>query len=205
MHMDVFVTYVVTAFLFSLSPGSGCVLSLSNGVQYGFRRALLAILGLQCGMALYLLLVGLGLGRVVTESPEIFSMIKWGGAAYLIWLGWRKWQSTPFVWQRYSRQRVSLWHLFWEGVVVNLTNPKTVVFLVALLPQFLNPSESYTHQMMVLAMITLVVDALVMVGYVLLAARLSRYATEPTMFAWVNRLFGALFMACGVLLAASRL
>ncbi len=49
MHMDVFVTYVVTAFLFSLSPGSGCVLSLSNGVQYGFRRALLAILGLQCG------------------------------------------------------------------------------------------------------------------------------------------------------------
>jgi homoserine/homoserine lactone efflux protein len=202
--MDVLIAYVMTAFLFSLSPGSGCVFSLSNGVQYGLRRSLLAILGLQCGMALHLLLVGVGLGAFVAESTRILVIIKWGGAAYLIWLGWQKWRSAPLMLSNDSIFVVSQRRLFLEGITINLTNPKTVIFLVALLPQFLRASENYSQQLMVLATVTLVVDGLVMLGYVLLATRMAKYATKITMFTWINRLFGGLFMACGALLALSR-
>ena len=100
---------------------------------------------------------------------------------------------------------VSRRRLFYQGIAVNLTNPKTMVFLVALLPQFLDPKGDYALQMMTLSSITLLMDGMVMVGYVLLASRLAKYSAKVTSMSWVNRLFGGLFMGCGLLLASSRL
>ena len=94
MDTHVWLAYVVTAIVFSLAPGSGTVNSISNGLSYGTRKSLGAIVGLQIGLAIHIALVGAGIGALVAQSATAFTVIKWVGAAYLVWLGIQKWRDT---------------------------------------------------------------------------------------------------------------
>ena len=203
MHWEVWFGYVVTALLFSLSPGSGAVNSISNGVRYGFQLSLLSILGLQLGLLIHLLLVACGLGAVISEYPALFSLVKWLGVVYLLWLGWCKWNDSHSFCCDDALYSVNKSRLIYQGVMVNLTNPKTIVFLVALFPQFIDPTASYVEQLIVLGATTLAIDAGVMVMYVGLAARFTYWLNSGKQVKRLNRLFGTLFVGCGILLALS--
>ena len=203
MHWDLWFGYVVTALLFSLSPGSGAVNSISNGIQYGFRLSLLSIFGLQLGLCFHLLLVSCGLGTLVFDYPTVFSLVKWLGVGYLLWLGWCKWHDSRSFHSQDTLYSANKYRLFFQGIMVNVTNPKTIVFLVALFPQFLDPTISYTEQLIVLSATTLFIDASVMVMYVALAAQCAPWLNSGKQVTRLNRLFGTLFVGCGILLALS--
>lgn len=204
MSIEVWLAYLATAVVFSLAPGSGTVNSISNGMVYGWRKSLASILGLQAGLAFHIMLVGVGLGAIVAKSATAFMLIKWVGVIYLVWLGVQKWREKATVDVTVSSTQVSAWQLFRQAVMVNLTNPKTIVFLVALFPQFLNPAEPQLLQLTVLGITTLVIDTIVMLFYVTLASKLTLYIRSAKVMGGLNRLFGSMFVGCGALLATAK-
>lgn len=204
MDYHVWFAYVVTAIVFSLAPGSGTVNSISNGLSYGTRKSLAAIAGLQLGLAIHIVLVGAGIGALVAQSALAFSVIKWVGVVYLIWLGIQKWRDTESVSAKAAHESRSAGQLLRSAVLINLTNPKSIVFLVALFPQFIDPAGDQFQQLMILGITTVVIDSLVMLGYTSLASQMGRYIRSDRVMGRINKVFGSMFVGCGALLAAAK-
>lgn len=205
MHLHIWITFLLASVVLSVSPGAGAVNTMSNALSHGVRRTLPAILGLQAGLAATIALVGLGLGAAVAASATAFTVIKWAGVAYLIWLGWKKWNgATHFaVAERHVAPPAAL-TLFGQATLVNLTNPKSIVFLVALFPQFIDPALAQGPQVLIMGTTLVLVDIVVMVGYATLAARLRPFVQDPRRMQVANRAFGGLFIGAGALLAGVR-
>ncbi|CEO37797.1 homoserine/homoserine lactone efflux protein [Photobacterium kishitanii] len=204
MSVEIWLAYVVAAIVFSFAPGSGTVNSISNGMVYGWRKSLASIVGLQLGMAVHIVLVGVGLGALVAQSALAFTVIKWVGVGYLVWLGIQKWREQSTLAIENVDKSVTSGCLFRRAVLVNLTNPKTIVFLVALFPQFINAAQPQLPQLLILGVTTLVIDACVMMFYVCLASRFTGYIRSATVMTRLNRIFGSMFIGCGALLALAR-
>lgn len=202
MTLHLWLGFLVAAILIAVTPGPGAVLSMSTGLRYGYWSALMAILGLQAAILTHLAIVALGLGALLTTSEWAFAVVKFIGAAYLLWLGLQKWRSPPIpVAADPLPQRSG--NLFRQGVLVNLTNPKAVVFIGALVPQFIDPEGGYLLQYAEIAATLCGTDIVVMSVYALAAARLGGWLHHPAMIRWQNRVFGGLFVTAGGLLAAS--
>ena len=124
------------------------------------------------------------------------------GAAYLIWLGIQKWWalSSPLNAEQMPERRTGL---FFRGLLVNLTNPKAIIFIGALVPQFIDPAREQVGQYLTIALTLCLTDMLVMSCYALAAAKLGRWLHDPATIRSQNRLFGGLFMSAGALLAVS--
>ncbi|CAM3137814.1 homoserine/homoserine lactone efflux protein [Vibrio neptunius] len=204
MDMHVWLAYVVTAIVFSLAPGSGTVNSISNGLSYGTRKSLSAIAGLQIGLTLHIILVGAGIGALVAQSATAFTVIKWVGAAYLVWLGIQKWRDKSGLATHTEGEALSGTKLMRNAVLINLTNPKSIVFLVALFPQFIDPAKDQLTQLAVLGVTTVVIDSIVMLGYTSLAAQMGRFIRSDKIMSKINKVFGSMFVGCGALLAAAK-
>ncbi|MFM2588315.1 homoserine/homoserine lactone efflux protein [Vibrio sp. TBV020] len=204
MDMHVWLAYVVTAIVFSLAPGSGTVNSISNGLSYGTKRSLSAIAGLQIGLAIHIMLVGAGIGALVAQSAFAFSVIKWVGAAYLIWLGIQKWRDRSSLATADTDTHLSSMNLMRNAILINLTNPKSIVFLVALFPQFIDPMKDQMTQLLVLGVTTVFIDSVVMLGYTSLASQMGRFIRSDKIMSKINKVFGSMFMGCGALLAAAK-
>ena len=204
MDMHVWLAYVVTAIVFSLAPGSGTVNSISNGLSYGTRKSIAAIAGLQVGLAIHIVLVGAGIGALVAQSATAFSVIKWIGVVYLIWLGIQKWRDSNGLNAATDVQELSAFTLMKKAVFINLTNPKSIVFLVALFPQFIDPAKEQLTQLVILGTTTVFIDSLVMLGYTSLASQMGRFIRSDRMMSRINKLFGSMFVGCGALLATAK-
>ncbi|NIY85280.1 homoserine/homoserine lactone efflux protein [Vibrio hepatarius] len=204
MDIHVWLAYLVTAVVFSLAPGSGTVNSISNGLSYGTRKSLAAIAGLQIGLSIHIILVGAGIGALVAQSALAFSIIKWVGAAYLVWLGIQKWRDRGSLSMASTDDSLSGLTLMKNAVLINLTNPKSIVFLVALFPQFIDPTQNQVTQLLVLGVTTVVIDAMVMLGYTSLASQMGRFIRSEQVMSKINKVFGSMFVGCGALLATAK-
>ena len=204
MTMQWWLAYLLTTSILSLSPGSGAINTMSTGISHGYRGAAASISGLQVGLAVHILLVGIGLGALFSQSVLAFEVLKWAGAAYLIWLGIQQWRSAGAIDLQAVAKAMPRRRLFKRAVLVNLTNPKSIVFLAALFPQFIIPHQPQAMQYLVLGVTTVVVDIIVMIGYATLAQRIAAWIKGPKPMKLLNRLFGGMFMAVGALLASAR-
>ena len=200
MDWHVWLAYFVASWVIAVSPGSGAVLAMSHGLAYGVRGASATVLGLQIGLAFILLVAGAGVGAVLVASAGAFMVVKLLGAAYLLWLGFKQWrapvtlddggaQAGPPVMR--LRQRVL------TGALTNATNPKGIVFMVAVLPQFIDPKRPLLLQLLILLVTTLAVDTVVMHGYALLASRLRALLRSARARRTQNRVFGGVLMGIG--------
>ena len=202
MDWHVWLAYFLAAWLIALSPGSGAVLSMSHGLQYGVRQTTATIVGLQIGLASILLVAGAGVGALLLASTTAFMVVKVLGAGYLIWLGVKQWRApvdgaasdaaAPSEPAGLSvRQRVL------RGALTNATNPKGIVFMVAVLPQFIDPNKPLALQLAILLVTTLAVDSVVMHGYAFLASRLRALLRSARARRTQNRVFGGVLMGMG--------
>jgi homoserine/homoserine lactone efflux protein len=125
----------------SLSPGAGAIASMSSGLQYGFWRGYWNALGLQLGLALQIAIVGAGVGAILTASATAFYAIKWFGVAYLVYLAIKQWRALPMDMSDDAAVRPigKPLALVFRGFLVNISNPKALVFMLAVLPQFIDP------------------------------------------------------------------
>lgn len=204
MTIEWWLTYLFTTCILSLSPGSGAINTMSTGISHGYRGAVASITGLQVGLTAHIVLVGVGLGALFSQSVLAFEILKWAGAAYLIWLGIQQWRSAGAIDLQAVAKAMPRRKLFKRAVLVNLTNPKSIVFLAALFPQFIIPHQPQAIQYLVLGVTTVVVDIIVMIGYATLAKRIAVWIKGPRQMQLLNRVFGGMFMAVGALLACAR-
>jgi homoserine/homoserine lactone efflux protein len=204
MELSTWLAFFLAAWAISLSPGAGAVAAMSAGLNHGFKHGYFMTLGLVLGIWTQIVVVGLGLGALIAASSFGFALVKWLGVAYLVWLGIQQWHApaTPMVSLGSADSPLVPRHtLVLRGWMVNAVNPKGTVFLLAVVPQFLDLSRSLGTQYLVIAATLGFTDLVVMAGYTLLAAKLLRMLKSPAHIRLMNRAFGGLFVAAGVLLA----
>ncbi len=201
MTLSTWLTFFVASWLISLSPGAGAISCLSAGMRYGFRRAIPNIFVLQVGAILLIVIVAAGLGAVLATSVVAFPAIKWFGVAYLLWLGIAQWRAEAKPLELDDAREMSGMQMFTRAVLINLSNPKGIVFMLAVLPQFIDPHAAQWPQYALCAATIFCTDAVVMSGYTLLASRVFASLREPHHIRWLNRTFGSLFVAAALLLA----
>lgn len=203
MALETFLAFLAASILISVSPGAGAVNTMSTGLRYGVKGALPAIMGLQLGYGIQVVLVGVGLGALLSQSQLAFELIKWFGVLYLVYLGYQKWTQPPLNMELEAGNAESRSKQFWQAGFVNLTNPKATVFLLALFPQFIDPNAvNHMLQYTVMGSTLIVVDIVVMIGYASLASGLSRWMKSEQHQKLQNRIFGGMFVAAAGLMAS---
>jgi homoserine/homoserine lactone efflux protein len=190
--------------LVSFTPGAGAINTMNNSLTSGFRRTIWGILGQQAALVIHVVIVALGVGVLVASSPLAFNLIRYTGAAYLVYLGIRQFLSKPVENQDDDAALANepAGAMFKRGFWVNLLNPKAIVFFLAFMPQFIHPEQPLLPQYVVLTATVVVIDILVMWFFFALAARsFQRFTRNARGQTVLSRIFGLLFVAVGILLA----
>jgi homoserine/homoserine lactone efflux protein len=141
MSLELWLTFALACVIFSIAPGAGMVTTISNSIYGGLKTAVKNILGLQIALLTHILIVSAGLGALLAASALAFTILKYLGAAYLLYLGFSKFFSRegPVNAEHELVSNASNKNLIWKGFAANMMNPKSIVFLAAFLPPSLNP------------------------------------------------------------------
>ncbi len=206
MAFSTWLALFAASWAISVSPGAGAVAAMNAGLTHGFRRGYITTIGLILGIMTQLVLVSVGLGALVAGSSLAFEVVKWFGVAYLIWLGVAQWRAplSPMKTESVhamSAVRESVKRMIVKGWLINAANPKGTVFLLAVVPQFLNLAEPLWLQYVIIGLTLAFTDLVVMAGYTALAARILKYLKSPRHVQILNRFFGSLFVLAGISLS----
>jgi homoserine/homoserine lactone efflux protein len=203
MSFATWITFVIAGIVIAISPGSGAVLSMSHGLAYGVKKASATVLGLQLGLILVLLVAGAGVGSLLLASELAFTIVKIVGALYLIWLGigqWRAKGAGPGVSTAGMAAHPPFGRRVLTGFLTNATNPKGIIFMVAVLPQFISKEAPVLPQLAILGVTMVAIDTSVMHGYAFLASSMQRFFRDARAVKIQNRVFGSVLIIVGALL-----
>ena len=205
MTFATWLTFFIASILLCFSPGPGALSSMSAGMKYGWKRGMWNCLGMQTSIMLNSTIIALGLGAILMTSNTAFEVMKWGGALYLMWLGIQKFREQPVPFEEIAARTefkdTTTKGIFLQGFLVSQTNPKGLIFLLAVLPQFVNPAQPAAMQYFILTMTLVAVDIVAMGCYTAFAARVLTMLKDPNHIRWTNRGIGSLFVAAGGALA----
>ncbi|KTC17158.1 threonine transporter RhtB [Pseudomonas marginalis ICMP 9505] len=204
MALDTWLAFFLASWIISLSPGAGAIASMSSGLQYGFLRGYWNAIGLQLGLAMQIAVVAGGLGAILAASSTAFYVIKWFGVAYLVYLAIKQWRALPMDMSDSAAVRPigKPLAMMFRGFLVNASNPKALVFMLAVLPQFVNPQAPLLSQYLMLGATMICVDMIVMAGYTGLASKVLRLLRTPKQQRRMNRTFAGLFVGAAGFLAS---
>ena len=203
MTLATWITFVIAGSLIAISPGSGAVMAMSHGLAYGIRKASATVLGLQIGLLLVFVIAGAGVGSLLLASELAFSVVKTVGALYLIWCGVSQWRARaqPATLEAAALiAHPSFGRRVLTGFLTNATNPKGIIFMVAVLPQFISQQAALLPQLLILGATMVTIDCLVMHGYAWLAASMQRYFRDERAVKKQNRFFGGVLVLVGAAL-----
>ena len=203
MSLETWLAFFAACWVISLSPGAGAIASMSSGLQYGFWRGYWNALGLQLALVVQIGIVAAGLGAVLATSALAFTLIKWFGVAYLVYLGIKQWRALPADLSDDATIRPvgKPLSLIGRGFLVNISNPKALVFMLAILPQFIDPLLPLMPQYLIIGVTMVSVDLTVMAGYTGLASKVLRALKTPRQQRRMNRTFAGLFVGAAAFLA----
>ena len=203
MSFQVWFAFMLACWAISVSPGAGAIASMSSGLNYGFRHGYWNALGLQIALLIQILIVAAGVGVLFATTPLAFQIVKWFGVAYLMYLAYQQWTAPIKVIQiEHEQKNKSALTLVFHGFVVNMSNPKAIVFLLAVLPQFLDLSRPQAPQYSIMAITMVTIDLIVMAGYTGLASKVLRLLRSPRQQKYLNRGFAVMFSCAALLLSA---
>ena len=159
MSFEIWLTYLATLLAFMITPGPSHLLMLSNSMAHGFKPALATAAGDLTANALQMLAAGLGLAAILVASQHALEIIKWLGVGYLLWMGIRMWRQADYAKSDMGAARSASRRALWsQGFFTSAANPKAVVFFAALFPQFIDPSQPFAPQFVLLSVTYLFVD-----------------------------------------------
>ena len=198
MAPELWLAYLLVSFLFAITPGPAVLLTAGQAISRGFFAGFAVVLGTQLGNLVYFALSAAGIGAILMTSQTAFTIVKYAGAAYLIWLGVRTIRHAPRALNP-SSERVPLWqHPFMQGLVNQLANPKSILFWGALFPQFVDYGAGHlVLQFAILAATGVAADIIVLSTYALVAARGGRFLAAGPAAVWRERIAGAALMVVG--------
>jgi homoserine/homoserine lactone efflux protein len=205
MSFEVWLTFFAASWLISLSPGPGAVYAMSCGMNHGFWRGYAGTVGLIGGLLTLLAFVSVGLGALLAASVTAFQLVKWCGVAYLVYIGVQQWRSAARrIEGPGAKARLPARTLVARGWALNATNPKGALFMLAVVPQFVDPTAPLAPQYLLIAATLAFTDVVVMAGYTMFAAKVLAALRDPRHLVALNRLFGGLFVGAALLLATWR-
>ncbi|MEE9325887.1 MAG: LysE family translocator [Cocleimonas sp.] len=202
MEFFTWLLFIAVAFVATISPGPAILLSLSNSIRFGMRKVMLSSFGNICGLFILSCAAIFGLGAILKTSTTLFLMIKLLGAAYLIYLGVRQWRSKTNFFAGSERhlnvKGKSNKQIFSEGFLIAITNPKAILFFIALFPQFINTQLVLVPQFLIMTLTFMVLSFLSLVAYGLLASKAKGWFSTGQRSKWFNRVLGGIFTLIGV-------
>ena len=205
MSLNSWLFFSGTETLLCLTPGPAVLFVLSYGLARGGRASLWANAGILAGNAFYFGLSAVGLGAVLLASHEVFTIIKYLGAAYLVYVGVRTILGAGLALQvdGVARATTEDWRTLTRGFALQAANPKALIFFVALLPQFIDANRAVAPQVLILGVTSVIIEFFVLAAYGYLAARAATIAREPRFVAVTNRVSGSMLVAAGAGIALS--
>ena len=206
MELTVWLGLLASALFISISPGPGAIFSISQGTQYGFKRAMFSVAGLQLGLVSQILFLLFGLGVLINQFPSVFIVIKILGMLYLIVLGILQWlKKIEQIDTNEDHQSISFRPLkaLLQGFFVNLTNIKGTVFFLALIPLFIDLTALKLSTCIIFTGTLIVIDLIVMAGYVTLAQVSKTLLADPKKILWQNRLTGSTLILVGLIMGTT--
>ena len=199
MELTNWLIYFLAVLGLTFTPGPNGLLALTHGAIYGSRKTIATILGGSLGFATVIGLSMFGIGALLAASAQLLIVMKFVGGAYLIWLGIQVWRSPSMGETKPAVvENISSISLFRQGALAALTNPKGILFFVAFLPQFIDPSISLLTQFVVMASTFVIIEFLYEYGVASLAHKIRPFLAK--FGKKVNRVFGGIFMIIGVAL-----
>jgi homoserine/homoserine lactone efflux protein len=206
MSLQTFLLYLAAWTLAALIPGPAVMCSVAQSTRYGFRPSLAGILGIQCGNLLFFIGIASGLGELLATATTAFSVLRIAGAIYLLYLGLRILRATFRGRSSSPAQPGTVLppqrSLFLQGLLIQITNPKALLFVSALLPQFLEPERPVLSQLAIFGLTTIAVDLVVLSSYAYLARQGIQSFRDSQGAAWLERVFGGalIFFGCRLLI-----
>lgn len=198
--------FAVTETVLSLTPGPAVLFVLSSALRAGAKKSVGSILGILTANTVYFALSASGLGALLISSYRVFFAVKWIGAAYLVFLGARTLlgHSEVLAAGEPAGAGASGNNFYRDGFVLQMSNPKAIVFFSAILPQFIDPHRAVLPQILILGLTSSACEFAVLSSYCMAAARASMLALQPRYATWTNRIAGIFLMGAGAGLAALR-
>jgi threonine/homoserine/homoserine lactone efflux protein len=203
MDLSLYLAFLFATTVLILIPGPNVTLLVANSLAHGPRRALVTLAGTSSAIALQLVVVALGMSSLILLLAQWFEWLRWAGVAYLVYLGVQQWRA-PLALNDLERPAVRSGALFWQGVLVSATNPKTLLFYGAFFPQFLDPESAPGPQLALLCTSFLVIATILDGIYAILAGQLRPWLRTRRRARLRNRLSGAFLIAAALGLALAR-
>jgi len=206
MTWQVWSAFVLVETALCLTPGPAVLLVLSQALSRGAAKALWSTTGILAANTVYFVLSATGVGAILLASYDLFFAIKWIGAAYLIWLGISAFRgkSKALSIRAVDPKPVYGGRLFLNGFVLQMANPKVIVFFTALVPQFISPHAPIAPQVAILAVTSVTIEFFVQLFYAVLAGRAAHLAAQPRFARITDRVAGSLLIGAGLGMAALR-
>jgi homoserine/homoserine lactone efflux protein len=208
MTLEIAILFAMTEFLLSISPGPAVLLVVSRSMHYGAGAGLRATMGVTMANILFYCLSAAGIGAAILASHQVFLLIKWAGAAYLVWLGltmlWpvlRGKATAPDMLSAHKPPATG--RAFAHGFLIQISNPKNLIAFTAIIPQFVTPGPDIAMQFFILALITIAVEVPILAAYAALSSKASRWGRGKTTV-WIEAIAGGWLIAAGAGLAAWR-
>ncbi len=198
MSFETWAAFAAASSVLLVIPGPTVLLVVSYALGQGWRTALPMAIGVALGDFTAMTLSMLGLGALLATSATLFTVLKWVGAAYLVYLGIKLWRAGGTLDAAPRTDAVSAAKMLGHAWLVTALNPKSITFFVAFLPAFLDPKADFLTQMLVFETTFLVLAFANAFGYALVAARARRLASDPRAIGMVNKVGGGLLVSAGV-------
>jgi len=200
MNWDLFAAFLFITVILFITPGPIVTLVIATGASQGVRAALTTVAGTSLGNAVLLTAIALGLNWVLQNAVELFELLRWVGAAYLIWLGVQAWRHAGTASMAMAGGGVN----FFRGVLVALTNPKTIAFFTAFLPQFVDPTLPAAVQLTIMCTVSALLGALMDSGWAIASGLGRAWFIKPERARLLNRMYGVVLIGGGIWLSLAR-
>lgn len=201
MNLELFSAFLLLTVILVLTPGPIVTLVISTAATRGVRAGIITVAGSTLGNAILVSAIALGLNLVIQHAGVIFEWLRWIGAAYLIWLGIQAWRHAGEA----AAAAPPAGHVhFRRGVLVALSNPKTIAFFTAFLPQFIDPALPVGHQLLVMCSVAVTLAAVIDCGWAMAAGAGRQFLLRSASAKWLDRISGLALIGGGIWLSLAR-
>ena len=204
MTWETWAAFTAASALLMIIPGPTILLVISYALGQGWRAAFPMAIGVALGDFTAMTLSMLGLGALLAASATVFTILKWVGAAYMVWLGIKLWRAGGALNAKPRADGASMAKMLGHAWIVTALNPKSIIFFVAFLPQFLNPQADFLSQMLVFETTFLVLAFANAIGYALIASQARAVIRNERVVGAANKVGGSLLIGAGILTATAR-
>lgn len=203
MELHVYTAFIIATVIMIAMPGPSVILTVAHSISFGWHNALSTVAGATMGIAVQLLIAAIGLSSLLSLISEAFEWLRWAGAIYLVYLGIKQWRSAHGSFA-IDTSSVSKGNLFFQGLIITIPNPKSLIFIAAFLPQFIDTTRPLSSQFTIIVLTFLIITFTVTSAWALIAGNARVYLSKKRAVKTVCRATGGLMIIAGLGLAMAR-